>query len=193
MTRLPQSIFVLFLSTGLSVLTLSASQIPIAILSLDPVSGTSATFDISNETGPNASAPDFPATSQVTFETFSLNVNFLGGGTVTEDMSQFTSDGSGGFTGDFSFDLSSFSITSAQLTGALSPLEIQLSDGSFATLASSFDALFSPSSGNTLAAGDSAVIAVAQTPEPDYTLLIAAALSTILIAAGKLRLLGGGK
>jgi hypothetical protein len=87
------------------------------------------TFDIVNRTGTQASAPDFPITTQLTITVTNLVANIQGGSTITIPGSNFTVvDAQGdlnctvaGDAASGGCDLSSYSVVSATLAGTLSP------------------------------------------------------------------------
>jgi hypothetical protein len=127
----------------------SADSFGIGILSLDPTGiGAGATFDIQNLTGSADLPPDFPVATSLTFSSLDLLLTFGDSSTETLTTSDFTSDGFGGFTGNNIFDLSSTTITSAVLTGTLSPVDVTLSDGTTETLDPTFTATLTDSSGS---------------------------------------------
>ncbi len=148
-------------------------------------SANAVTFDIANETGINASLyPDttFPFTTPLIFSNLALLLNFENGGTLTEGSSQFTPDGSGGFTGNFVLNLSSFPIVNATLTGTLGPLNARLNDGVSQVLINpAFSATVLPSSGTVLQAGDFGLINTTAVPEPGSWALLGVGLAGLLI------------
>lgn len=171
------------LATAFTAVPCIASTFTVGAISFDPYNTTGSTFDITNLTGALSSTfPDTSAlvTTQLTFSNIMLTVDYQGGGTVTEDETQFGDDGFGGFLGQFDLSGSGLSITSASLTGDDSPGAVQLNDGSMVEIAQMFSATVTPSSGDTLILGDSATIDVTQTPEPAY----AGLLSILLLAIG---------
>jgi hypothetical protein len=134
----------------------SADSVPIGTLALDPTGANSGEFDITNLTGSNALPPDFPVTSSLTLSITSLVVNFSGGSSVTLTSANFSSDGFGGFNGSNSFNLLTSPITSAVLTGSLSPTS-GLSGVTGGSLNTAFSATLTDAAGN-LALGDAIVI-----------------------------------
>lgn len=137
----------------------SADSFGIGVLSLDPTGiGAGATFDIQNLTGSADLPPDFPVATPLTFSGLDLLLTFGDGSTETLTTSDFTSDGSGGFTGNNIFDLSSTTITSAVLTGTLSPVDVTLADSTTETLNPTFTATLTDPSGGPLQAFDAVEI-----------------------------------
>jgi len=166
----------------------SADSVGVGILSLDPSStGTGDEFDIQNLTGSAAlgSPTDFTVTTPVTFDTLSLVLDFSDGSTETLTATDFTSDGFGGFDGNGSFNLTGDPITSATLTGTLSPTTVTLSDGSTETLDGTFSASMTDPSGS-LEEFDAAEIdatvgtGVTPTPEPGSALLLTIGMAGLL-------------
>lgn len=159
-------------AAAIGLFSLSASADPLltaGYVSLD-ATASGATFDIVNQTGANASTfPDttYPIATPLTFDNVMLTIDFAGGGSVSEDPTQFLSDGSGGYTGQFNLDLAQFPLSDATLTGSFSPTDIALNDGSTSTsIAATFSAMVLPSAGSTLQIGDFALINATATPEP---------------------------
>jgi len=168
-----------------------AAPIPAGFVSWDVTfPGNSGSFDITNQTGPNASTfPDttFPITTTLHLSGLGLTVHFANGSTVVEPSSYFTLSADGE-----SFNGSPIAIggtnplpTSATLTGTFSPVFITLNNGTTQTILSSFSATISPSAGTTLADGDFAIInatttTVTGTPEPGTWFLAVAGFGTLL-------------
>ncbi len=177
------------LAVGSAAPALYGDPLAVGFISLDSTGvGNDATFDIANETSANSSGdPTFPITTALSITNLSLTVNFQNGGTVTENSAQFSPDGSGGFTGNFSFDLSSFSIASADLTGTLSPTAVQLYNGTNGLIAPAFSTIVTPSSGATLQAGDSAIIDATTIPEPGSFALLGLGFGALLFFFRKTR------
>ena len=176
----------LLLSLAVFSTSVSASSIPIGLISLDPTGVASgALFDIQNLTGAAALPPDFPVTTDLNLNITSLTLAFTSGPPEVLTSSDFTSDGFGGFTGNNVFDLSTTSIVSATLNGTFTPLSVSLAGGGSATLAGSFSAIVLPSSGTALTFYDNATItapmALSPTPEPGSYLLMATGLILILL------------
>ncbi|MFZ0981413.1 MAG: hypothetical protein WAN23_18575 [Candidatus Acidiferrales bacterium] len=137
----------------------SADSFGIGILSLDPTGiGAGATFDIQNLTGSADLPPDFPVATPLTFSSLDLLLTFGDGSTETLTTSDFTSDGFGGFTGNNIFDLGTVDITSAVLSGTLSPVDVTLADGTTETLDPTFTATLTDPSGGPLQAFDAVEI-----------------------------------
>jgi hypothetical protein len=152
-----------------------ADSEPVGTLSFDPTDSTlsSGEFDILNLTGAGQ-----PVTTSLTFSDISLLITFQGGGTETLGDANFTSDGAGGFNGNDAFSLLTSPITSAVLSGVVSPTTVTLLDGSTVTLAGTISATMTDSSG-TLQIFDGAEIDAATTtsgpppvPEPGSLLLL---------------------
>ena len=174
-----------------------ADPIGVGLLTYDGVPFTSpAMFDITNLTGANAFAPDFPITTQLTFTITSLVANLQGGGTFTLAGSNFTAvDPQGDLNctvaGDASTggcDLAAYNLLSATLTGTLSPLTglAGLPAGDVG-IASAFTVTMTPdascgTSGTLTPGCDAAVIyatgiARGAVPEPSTWIFVATALA----------------
>jgi hypothetical protein len=174
-----------------------ADTIGVGLLTYDGVPLTSpAVFDITNLTGANSFAPDFPITTQLTFTITSLVANLQGGGTLTIDGGNFTSvDPQGDLNctvaGDASTggcDLAAYNLLSATLSGTLSPLTglAGLPAGDIG-IANAFTATIMPdaecgTSGILTPGCDAAVIyatgvARSAVPEPSTWILLATALA----------------
>jgi hypothetical protein len=131
--RLPQ-LFVLIVFAACFCTRASADQVAVGDLSFDAatLSATSTTFDITNLTGTAGvdigDPADFPVTTPLIFTVTSVTVNLSSGGPVVLSGSDFTSV-TGVFPGDEDVDctvlpacdLECDSITSAVLTGTISP------------------------------------------------------------------------
>jgi hypothetical protein len=125
--------------------------------------GSSGQFDISNDTGPNASVfPDmtFPITTSVDLKSLALTVDFSDGSVTNFGASYFTLDPDG-----LSLHGNPIAIggTNAQpidatLTGDFSPLIVTLNDGSTQTIDAAFSTTILPSSPPNLSDGDLAII-----------------------------------
>jgi len=161
-----------FLSSGIL-----AATIPVGFVTWDVTfPGNAGSFDITNQTGPNASVfPDttFPITTKLNLSSLSLSVTFSDATTTVFGASYFTLAADGE-----SFDGNSIAIggknplpTSATLTGTFSPLLVTLNSGGTQSIGSSFSATISPSSGPTLSDGDLAIInaTTGVVPEPRGT------------------------
>lgn len=179
-----------FCATLLSAVVFStpanANLVPVGFLSFDAGTGNTGVFDIVNLTGANDSTfPDttFPVATALSFSNLSLTADFLGGGSTSLNSSNFTSDGSGGFTGLSQFDLAAFPIEEAILTGSISPSSLLLNDGvTNVTSDTTLRATIVPSFGSSLQVGDFAIIDTnAATPEPDYWVLLGGGLLAVVL------------
>lgn len=159
------------------------------------IPASTATFDIFNGTGANASTfPDmtFPVTTPVTLSDLSLVVHFSNGTVVTEPSSYFTLalDGLSWNGGTIPIGGSNPQPTEGVLTGMLSPTSLTLNDGSKLSVKSSFStATILPSSPPDLMDGDFALITaspVSSVPEPGFRMFFAG-LVVMLIAVQSLR------
>lgn len=163
----------------------SADSFGIGVLSLDPTGiGAGATFDIQNLTGSADLPPDFPVATPLAFSGLDLLLTFGDGSTETLTTSDFTSDGSGGFTGNNIFDLGTVTITSAVLTGTLSPVDVTLAGGATETLNPTFTATLTDPSGGPLQATDAVEIdatsGVATAPESSSGLYLGIGVAGLL-------------
>lgn len=194
------SIFLVFLlALGLANIA-SAGLLTVGYISYDVTApGSTAQFDISNETGPNSSAfpdPTFPIVTPVNLSSLSLTVDFSDGSTVVYGSSYFTLAPDG-----LSFDGSVIPIGGANpqpidatLTGTFSPTTVTLNDGSIQTISPSFTATILPSSPPNLADGDIGIISATTTtvsgvPEPGAVILLATVIA-LLFLPGRLNLRG---
>lgn len=141
--------------------TASAATIKIGVLSFDDLGGTQ-TFDITNLTGANAFAPDYPVLTPLTIVVTGLSAAKNGGGTLNLTGSAFTTDAAGNVNctaaGDASTggcNFAAYDLLSATLTGTLSPITglAGLPAGATGILAA-FTATILPSAGNVLTPGD---------------------------------------
>jgi len=168
---------VCFLSNGIL-----AATLPVGFVIWDvPFPGNAGSFDISNQTGPNASVfPDttFPITTELSLSGLSLSVNFSDGSSKVFGSSYFTLSADGE-----SFNGNSIAIggtnplpTMATLTGTLSPLLVTLNSGGTQSIDSSFSSTILPSTGKTLSDADLAIIYAspggAVVPEPRGTWMV---------------------
>jgi hypothetical protein len=120
--RLTQLLFLLALAACLSTVA-SADQIGVGVLSFDSISPSQSQFDITNLTGTNSFAPDFPISTQLAFTVTSLTLSFTSGPGLVLPGSAFTTvdaEGDVNCTGA-GCNLFGDSITSAVLTGTFSP------------------------------------------------------------------------
>lgn len=165
----------MWVSTGIA----RADTVNIGYLSFD-VSGSTATFDIANVTGPNSVAlgdPSFPVLTPVTLSGLKLAVSFSDGSSTVFDQSAFTTSLDGlSFDGPSVAFSGGVSAVSATLTGLLSPTSLDI--GSPVTVDSSFlPVTLTDPNGGPLQDGDAALIqastaSVAAIPEPSSTALL---------------------
>jgi hypothetical protein len=168
-----------------------ADEVAVGFISYDVnIPRSVATFDIINQTGPNASAfPDmtFPVTAAVHLLSLALTVDYSDGSTSHFGSSYFTLSPDG-----ISFDGETIPIGGANaqpldvtLTGLFNPTSITLNDGSTNTIDSSFSALIVPSSPPNLSDGDLAIIKAEITtstvPEPNSAILLVAAVLILFL------------
>lgn len=169
----------------------SATSIDVGIFSFDGgvLQGGGDAFDITNGTGANASLLGFPVTTPVSITVTSLIANKSGGGSLTVNGSDFTvvdpeGDVNCAVTGDAGSggcDFAAYTLSSAVLTGFLSPTTglAGLPSG-FTGIQSPFTAILTPSSGLTLSPGDfvniqATLVAegpVSAVPEPPTAMLL---------------------
>jgi PEP-CTERM motif len=125
MQRILTRLFLMLLTVGLLSVAAHADDIQVGDLSYDAgtLSGTSSAFDITNLTGDNAFAPDFPITTPLTITVTQLVADLEGGGSIVLPGSDFTVvDPQGDVDCTASAcDLSGDAIISATLTGTFSP------------------------------------------------------------------------
>jgi PEP-CTERM motif len=184
----------------------SADQIGVGLLSYDattsnPTTGaaTASAFDITNFTGPGGAfdTTDFPITTQLTFTVTSVVADLLGGGSVVIPGTSFTSgdtDGDLNCTGA-GCNLFADSITSATLTGTLSPITglggLPAGDTG---IDAAFTTVLTPSCGDTLSPGCDAAIIFATgttggvTPAPEPGTLGLFSIGIIGLFIGRKRL-----
>jgi hypothetical protein len=172
----------------------SASLLNVGYISYDVTApGSTASFDIVNQTGPNSTAfPDtsFPISTSVHLSSLILVVHFSDSTTQTFGSSYFTLNPDG-----LSWDGNTIPVgganpqpVSATLTGTFSPLSVTLNDGSVESIMAGFSATISPSGPPDLGDGDLALIQATtgtggggggggSTPEPGTWLLMATSLA----------------
>jgi hypothetical protein len=168
-----------------------AATIDLGYISYDVTQpGSTAEFDIVNQTGPNSSIfpdPSFPISTAVNLSSLSLTVDFTGGGSTVFGSSYFTLAADGlsfngnvipiGGTNPLPID--------AMLTGTFSPTTVTLNDGSTVTLDGSFTTSI-PSNLAGLSDGDLALISASTggtpaIPEPGTMLMLAVPLGAIAL------------
>jgi hypothetical protein len=171
-----------------------ADVFPVGFISYDVnIPKSTASFDITNETGPNASVlPDttFPIATTVNLTSLSLKVDFSDGSSQTFGAAYFTTASDG-----ISFDGGVIPIgganpqpTDATLTGMFNPTAVTLTDGTSWTLAPAFSTEILPSSPPNLADGDFGIINATATPagtspvpEPGAVILLVTAVALLLL------------
>jgi hypothetical protein len=165
--------------------TVAASQIPAGILTWDVnFPGNAGQFDITNFTGPNSSAPDFPITTTLNLASLSLDVIFVGGGSTVFGSSYFSLDIDGESLDGTAIPIGGTNPepVSATLTGTFSPTSIL--DPGPDTIVPSFSVSFSDTP--FLVDGDFGIINATEatstpgTPEPGTTVLLAGGLLALL-------------
>jgi hypothetical protein len=190
-------VFVVISSLTWSCALASADLLPIGYISYDvTATGSTAQFDIINQTGVNSSTfPDmtWPVVTPVSLSALSLQVDFSDGSTTAFGPSYFSLSPDG-----FSFNGGVIPIGGANpqpidatLTGAFSPTSLTLNDGSTDTIGGSFSASIPPSSPPNLSDGDLAVIyatttntgppPVTSTPEPGSILLLGTIVAIVVL------------
>jgi len=180
---------VLVLSLGMAA---SAALLPIGYISYDVTApGSTAQFDITNNTGVNSSPfPDttWPVTTTVSLSSLSLTVDFSDGTTQVFGSSYFTlgPDGISFNGGVIPIGGSNPQPTDATLTGTFSSTTVTLNDGSSDSILSSFSATILPSSPPDLSDGDLAIINATTTtavvPEPGSWLLLGTVGLSLLLS-----------
>lgn len=200
--RLTQLFLLLVLSACFCTVA-SADQIGVGVLSFDSISPSQSQFDITNLTGTNSFAPDFPISTLLSITVTSLTVNFTSGPALVLPGSAFTTvdaEGDVNCTGA-GCNLFGDSITSATLAGTFSPTTglAGLPTGDTGILAA-FTATITPGCPGIaiLVAGcDAAIInatgtaGVTAAPEPG-TLGLAGIGMVGLLFFGRRRLFGAG-
>src|ERR1017187_1453207 len=174
--RLVTRILLLSLALGLFSAVAYAGNVPLGFVSYDFIGDGLAEFDITNQTGPNSSPfPDqtWPVTNSINFSNLSLTVFFTGGGQQTFGSGFWSLEPDGlSWAGPQLPD--STLMTSAVLTGTLSPTLLDLNDGSHFNANVNFTATISDP--NNLQNGDFAIIyatpASGTTPEPGTLVLM---------------------
>src|SRR5689334_9669395 len=187
---------VLLLAVGLGLFSLCASAdlIPVgALIYSVTVPGSTAEFDIANQTGPNGSIfPDttFPIASSEHLTITSLTVDFTDGSTKIFGPAYFTLAGDGLSFNGASLDIGGTNPqpVDATLAGTFNDQLITLNDGSSAMLSPPFAFLNDAGTGSPmisdtpLADGDLAVIFARTTvPEPATWLLLGSVLLGLLV------------
>jgi hypothetical protein len=166
MQRILTRLLFAMLAVGLMSAVAHADNIAVGDLSFDAITSSSSQFDITNLTGANSFAPDFPIATTLTISVTQVVVDLLGGGTITLPGSDFTVVDAGGDVDCTGAGCNLFgdAITSATLTGTLSPTSglSGLPAGDSGILAG-FTTVITPDpvncSGGTLLAGcDTAII-----------------------------------
>ena len=136
------------------------ADISIGFISFDVTApGSTAAFDISNQSGPNSTPfpdPNFPSVTPVDLLSLLLTVNFSNGSTIHFTSSYFTlaPDGLSWDGGVIPIGGSNPQPTSATLTGSFSPLTLSLNDGSMDSINSIFSSTILPSAPPNLVDGD---------------------------------------
>jgi hypothetical protein len=185
----------------------SADTVAVGLLSYDAISPIQDQFDITNLTGLAALPPDEPITTPLTFTVSSLVVNFTSGPSLTIPGFDFTivdTDGDVNCTVLSTCNLSGDSITSAILTGTLSPTTGLKGLPPGATgIEAGFTTTITPNpvvcTGGTLEAGcDAATIFATTTthviPEPGTVALVGIGMvGLLLIGCRRLRGAGVGR
>jgi hypothetical protein len=172
----------------------TAGTVNLGYISFDVTQpGSTAQFDIVNETGPNASIfPDttFPVTTSISLSDLSLAVHFTDGTTEDLGSSYFTLglDGLSFNGGVIAIGGTNPLPDSATLTGKLSPTTVTLNDGSTVTLNGTFNAAVIPTRSGGLSDGDFAIITAGTgggppptVPEPSTFVLLAVPLGGIVV------------
>lgn len=175
-----------------------ADVFPVGYISYDVnIPKSTASFDISNQTGPNASVlPDttFPIATTVNLTTLSLKVDFSDGSTETFGPAYFTlaSDGISFNGGAIPIGGANPQPTDATLTGMFNPTSVTLTNGTQWDLTPNFTAVISPSSPPDLADGDLAIISANATPsgtspvpEPGAVILMVTIAGLLLLPREK--------
>src|SRR5690348_14740305 len=125
--------------------------------------GSAGQFDITNNTGPNASvlpAMTFPITTPLDLKNLALIVDFSDGSITNFGASYFTlgPDGLSLHGNPIAVGGTNAQPTDATLTGDFSPLTVTLNDGSTQNIEAAFSATILPSSPPNLSDADLAVI-----------------------------------
>jgi hypothetical protein len=156
----------------------SAAPIQIGLLTFDAVTDSIWTFNITNLTGPDqAIPPEFPIKTLLTFNVTHLTAT-TSTGLLDIDGSAFTVDASGnvnctlsGDAGSGGCNFAAYALSSATLTGTLTPMAdlLGLPPG-FVGIESTFTATITPGcdpdTGFLVAGCDAAIIEAALVPAP---------------------------
>jgi len=185
-------VFLLPVALGLFSLCAWADLIPVgALIYSVTVPGSTAEFDIANQTGPNGSIfPDttFPIASSEHLTITSLTVDFTDGSTTIFGPAYFTLAGDGLSFNGASLDIGSTQPIDATLVGTFNDQLITLNDGSSSMLSPPFAFLNETGNGSPmisdtpqLADGDLAVIYASNVPEPATWWLLGSVLLGLLV------------
>jgi hypothetical protein len=176
---------ILLAAAGLLPAVASANQIPIGYFSWNVTSGITGEFDILNQTGPNSSDPTWPVTSTINLESLSLTVDFTHDRTEVFGPAYF-SLGLDGISFDGATIPTGLFIAKpidATLTGAFSPTDLTLFDGSTVSILPTFSVTIESSAGvgDPLLDGNLAIIEATTIPEPSYRFLVLTCLGVLLL------------
>jgi len=164
MTRLLSAWLTIPLLTCLTTTAAFCDTYNVGIVSFDVTNAPLGEFDITNQTGPNASVfPDmtFAVSTPVSFNSLCVTVWIASGPTQSYE-SYFTLAPDGlSFDGQDIFDTGT--VKEAVLTGTFSATTLKLNNGKTVTISPNFTVYLLPSSGSTLSDGDFGII-TASTP-----------------------------
>lgn len=164
--------------------SVSAATINVGFVTLEEPLAGSLMFSLFNMTGaPPCGVPcspsDFGVATAVDFSDLQL-VAQVGGSSETRNVAGPLGPG---VLNPPEFEFSGFPVSSALLSGRLGSFEFMLENGQLARFSSDlFSVLIVPATGNTLQAGDFALIAVeitTEVPEPSTLLPLAGALAAL--------------